>query len=279
MKHSAQEAQTCLPFNWKHDEQRGILRLLYRRLDIYSEKLLEWIHNCGGNVVAPYSTLAEKINCSYSKARNTATALCEAGVLVKEANTQWGQKPNRYVINWAGVQNMLHAPTAPASTEHPPASTEHPPASTEHPPASTEHPPASTEQAYKELSLKELSKSSVRTHTPAIEDDREFESWYVHYPRKVGKQAARKAFAGAWRLIQARDPPANTLAWLIEITKHFAGTNTGRAGRYCPHPATWLNQARYDDDPKEWQIGSSTGPPKTGASYVFDQNSPDPRRF
>ncbi len=93
-----------------------------------------------------------------------------------------------------------------------------------------------------------------------------FEAWWAAYPRKVGK---RKAFA-AWKIAVVEiarqfEPDGGrhdkAVALLLETTEQFADSPKGNAGSYTPHPTTWLNQGRYDDDPAEWEdTGDNDGP-------------------
>ena len=63
------------------------------------------------------------------------------------------------------------------------------------------------------------------------------------YPRKTGKGAARKAWA------KATDRPP-ILAILANIQAHVDSDQWQReGGQFIPHPATWLNQKRWDDEP------------------------------
>lgn len=70
-----------------------------------------------------------------------------------------------------------------------------------------------------------------------------FEAFWAACPKKVGKGAARTAYAKALR----RDDvtPADLLA-AIERMAHFWKI-TRTEPRFVPHPATWLNQERYAD--------------------------------
>lgn len=70
------------------------------------------------------------------------------------------------------------------------------------------------------------------------------ETIYAEYPRKVGRQAALKAIRRAMR---DHDPE-----WLLARVRLFAASPDGQAGQYTPHPATWFNAGRYDDDDREW---------------------------
>jgi hypothetical protein len=70
-----------------------------------------------------------------------------------------------------------------------------------------------------------------------------FEQFWDSYPRKVGKEAARKA----WR----RAKPSSALVGRIleSVREHRACDQWQRdGGQYIPHPATFLNQGRWDDD-------------------------------
>lgn len=69
-----------------------------------------------------------------------------------------------------------------------------------------------------------------------------FEQFWVAYPRHIAKAAARAAFTRA-----VKSAPA------VEITsgaERFAGQcqRENREIRFIPHPTTWLNQRRWEDD-------------------------------
>ena len=69
----------------------------------------------------------------------------------------------------------------------------------------------------------------------------QFEIFWKAYPKKVGKQAARKAFDKIPVSVYPKLVPAvlaqlNSWQWKKED------------GRYIPNPATWLNQGRWDDE-------------------------------
>lgn len=69
---------------------------------------------------------------------------------------------------------------------------------------------------------------------------------YQAYPRKVGKAVALKAIAKA---IQN----GNTYAVLLDAVQEFAMSPAGKAGQFCPHPATWFNRESFKDDRREWK--------------------------
>lgn len=68
----------------------------------------------------------------------------------------------------------------------------------------------------------------------------DFARFWQAYPRKVGKQAARRAFARVGvpveRLLSALERQRGDPQWRREN------------GRYIPHPVTWLTQGRWEDE-------------------------------
>lgn len=85
-----------------------------------------------------------------------------------------------------------------------------------------------------------------------------FERWYAVYPKRVGPDAAAKAFAAAMRRIEVKHSTRDAaLEWLIAVTGEFATSPKGQ-GQFCWNPATFLNQGHYDDDRNEWKRGDGT---------------------
>lgn len=76
---------------------------------------------------------------------------------------------------------------------------------------------------------------------------RGFDEFWTAYPRKVGKQAARKAFDSAIKK-QKADPGA-----IADAAEAFRETcrRSRQATKFIPHPSTWLNDGRYEDEPDE----------------------------
>lgn len=74
-----------------------------------------------------------------------------------------------------------------------------------------------------------------------------FERFWSVYPRKVGKQSAKRAF-------EKVKVPIETLVTAIERQK-CSDQWTRDNGQYIPHPTTWLNQGRWDDELPEKQSG------------------------
>ena len=77
--------------------------------------------------------------------------------------------------------------------------------------------------------------------------DQDFTAFWAAYPRKIGKGAARKAYRSA--VIGKRtDPKKITLAG--EAFRDEC-KRLGTEMKFIPHPATWLNAERYDDEAHE----------------------------
>jgi len=79
-------------------------------------------------------------------------------------------------------------------------------------------------------------------------DERFLDFWNV-YPRKVGKGAA-------WKSWQKIPSPAETLEKIKEALTWQTKSEqwTKQAGEFIPHPTTYLNQRRWDDEKIEERI-------------------------
>jgi hypothetical protein len=71
-----------------------------------------------------------------------------------------------------------------------------------------------------------------------------FDGFWNCYPIKKGKAAAEKSFA---RAVKSASPDEIIAA--VEKQKRWPEW-TKENGAYIPHPATWLNQGRWTDEPK-----------------------------
>lgn len=69
----------------------------------------------------------------------------------------------------------------------------------------------------------------------------DFAEFYKAYPRKVARKDAEKAWA--------RLTPEEKGRAVEALPKHIKyWDQSGTAKEFIPHPATWLNGARYDDE-------------------------------
>ncbi len=67
-----------------------------------------------------------------------------------------------------------------------------------------------------------------------------FDSFYASFPRRIGKEAARKAFAKALKIATAEQITAGA--------KRYAEARRGEDPKFTKHPATWLNAGCWDDE-------------------------------
>lgn len=70
----------------------------------------------------------------------------------------------------------------------------------------------------------------------------EFTGFWDAYPRKVGKKDAAKAYRAARKTATVEEISAGLRAQLPDLRT--------RGSAYVPHPATWLRQGRWADDPE-----------------------------
>lgn len=78
-----------------------------------------------------------------------------------------------------------------------------------------------------------------------------FAEFYLAYPRKVGKEAARRAFEKA---AKGTNP-----ALIVAGARRFASDPNLPDKQFIPHPASWLNAGRWDDEPLPERTGQHAG--------------------
>jgi hypothetical protein len=107
-------------------------------------------------------------------------------------------------------------------------------------------PPASNKEIALFEPVKKVVTSTVRSRTKTAVEDPWFASFWDAYPRRTGKGAARKAFAAA--VAAGADPQ------VIVATASAYGDRCHQLQKepqFVPHPATWLNQERWEDDEEQ----------------------------
>ena len=71
-----------------------------------------------------------------------------------------------------------------------------------------------------------------------------FAQFWAIYPRHVAKQAALKA----WKKVAPQNGLVETILQAVRVQRSGADWQRDD-GQYIPHPATWLNQHRWEDEP------------------------------
>ena len=100
---------------------------------------------------------------------------------------------------------------------------------------------------------KYIEKASTKRNTPSparrrkaarsVSYSDDFEAWWTAYPRKVGKVTAFES----WEALNGTRPE---LAVLVSITDAHARQwdDESRPSDKIPHPSTWLNNRRWEDE-------------------------------
>lgn len=109
--------------------------------------------------------------------------------------------------------------------------------------------------------------------TAKQQQDADFDAWYALYPRKEARGKARLAFAAA---VKKGVKPDTLIAVLNKHRDHWAACKTET--KFIPHPTTWLNGERYDDElatpANRWN-----GPAPTAPSTMNDEEKKRALRF
>lgn len=83
----------------------------------------------------------------------------------------------------------------------------------------------------------------IRIDKDKIINNSSFDEFWKAYPRKVGKEAARKSW-------NKKQPDINivlhALQWQKQTNQWFVDN-----GKFIPHPTTYINQERWLDEPNE----------------------------
>ncbi len=122
---------------------------------------------------------------------------------------------------------------------------------------------------------RDIGEGSNNTPPISTSGDTEFETFWSAYPKKVGKQAAKKAF----EKVQKSRISLETLLTAIERQKRSDQWSRD-FGQYIPNPATWLNQGRWDDVLPEKNGGdrnAATGRDRGEAPRAWNLPSPTDR--
>lgn len=84
------------------------------------------------------------------------------------------------------------------------------------------------------------------------------EEIYEAYPKKVGRKAALLAIS---RAVHASTKSARQVLEATKLYSDAVAKWPPGDERFVPHPTTWFNQARFDDDPSTWERDSGSRTP------------------
>lgn len=104
--------------------------------------------------------------------------------------------------------------------------------------------PSETEVETEVETEKKLSCSSPTEKRAVMSDG--FDVFWKEYPRKIGKQIAFRSWE---KLKKAKVLPP--IEKILQAVKQQIDSDQWQKdeGQFIPHPATWLNQGRWDDEP------------------------------
>ena len=149
------------------------------------------------------------------------------------------------------TEDGIETASPPMTACHPPHDTvTPPPCQPVTPPMTACHPPHDTVSPKSSLnSQRTVKESSSPTGSDCASEI------YAIYPRKVGRPAALKAITKALK--------KHPVDYLLDRTSAYSAAVRRwpeDAKQFIPHPATWFNQERFDDDPSTWERnGHSNG--------------------
>lgn len=101
------------------------------------------------------------------------------------------------------------------------------------------------EEVEEEIEIEEEYKEKSASAKGKIES--EFETFYNSYPKKIKKQEALRK----WK---QNKPP---LDQCLKVIDDWKATWAKDNNKYCPNPATWIHQGRWEDSPPERQVEQS----------------------
>ncbi|MFJ4284036.1 hypothetical protein ACIPY0_00155 [Paenarthrobacter nicotinovorans] len=88
-----------------------------------------------------------------------------------------------------------------------------------------------------------MGRESKKTSSKPSASTDAFNAFWRVYPRKVGKEAARKAYDKALKLAS----PEQIMAGLETLRMQVAGKDQ----QFTPHASTWLAAGRWEDEPEQ----------------------------
>ena len=99
--------------------------------------------------------------------------------------------------------------------------------------------PTPYSQSVKESVEKNISRRTTKSNDD--EAEKSFDEFWRHYPKKVSKGSARKAYATALKTASA--------GAILSGARRYADAREGEDHQFTKHPATWLHQECWTDEP------------------------------
>lgn len=227
--------------------------------------------NHDGGDIWPAKERIQKMTSYSERSVFTITAsLVEAGIMIREGRTASGTV--RYRINRAKLETMIYQAghtAIPKNISAPGVLLEE------------EQNGGAEFAGVQNLQVQKTTKGGADSAPkPSVEPSRELfareavngsnptdSEIYKAYPRHVAPDAAMKAIAKA----RKKKPAAFLLERATAYAKAVKIAHIEK--QYIPHPATWFNAGRYDDDPAEWFTGGSAPIANTNNKPITKNNA------
>lgn len=220
---------------WEHSKTKGTARLVLLALAD--------IANDDGEVVAYKRSqrhLAKKVKAATSTVRDnieTAVALGELEII--------DQGDGRQQSNYRILMRVPESGTLDSDTPAPESGTQGGSNPAPCPPESGTQgaaPPAPHHDVLIPSSLVPMTSAPLAlVPDEGPDDDELFEMFWKSYPRKVDKPGSKRAFKRALKVATVSEIGAGLRAWKAYWTDP----------EFIPHPKTWLNQQRWNDEVPE----------------------------
>lgn len=183
-------------------------------------------HSGPGGIHPSQKLLAQEARCSERQVRYALAELETLGVVerVRRKDSR-GRASNGYTLHPNGRLGVDEEPAEVAA-----------------PPAATAEVAAHGAGGYgTERQITPLIEEEPMKKNPSIVSPR-FEAFWAVYPRRAGKQAA----AAKWEQLAKKGVD---LQAVLDGARRFASDPNLPDPQFIPHPITWLNQGRWEDDP------------------------------
>lgn len=203
---------------------------LYRDSDVSLYALVVYgalaSHTGPGGVRPSQATLAQEARCSERQVRNALAELRDLGV-VEIVRRRRGEGKSTTMTNGY----VLHPHGYLADDEEAVEVPAHPAGTLRKLPAHSDEATGTQRQSIPLIEEEPLKKNPEQMFD---------EFWFV-YPRHVAKAAAKAKFLALSKKV---DP-----GLIVAGARRFAADPNLPSKQFVPHPSTWLNQGRWDDEP------------------------------
>lgn len=201
---------------WQESKATGRARLVLLAIADHQGEIGAW---------PSIETIATMVNASERSVQRDIQELHEMGELVvlwRQAPTRNRYKANLYWVNLPSVRHLFDEVTDEVQE-------------------------VTNEAQEVTNEVDEVTAGGVLTITRTITEPlpnyaQMFEDFYRVYPRKMGKQDAKKAFRKALDIVDF-----DTL--LAGALRYANDPNLPADKQFLPYPATWLNRGSWDDEP------------------------------